>query len=325
MDVNGKVLRNWSYGYMGVLDEEGFFYGQQGYENESWGKFTFDDEVVWTKEVDPIHHEIYLGRNNTIFTMTKEAHEYNGRNVEFDVVLEYDKDGNEITRWSTWDHLEHLQTFHKELELDRPASVLLPENHEKNTSIWGAEHDYYHVNAFTEIPANELQKLHPAFKPGNWLITTRHGSMTFIIDENTGKVLWTAIYDQIQGNLEGQHVARMLPNGNVLIFDNGRYRGWSRIVEINTATLEVVNEYKEDKFFTYSQGFYQILPNGNWLITMSESGYVYEIDSQKNTVWEFYLPESTESEEFGLVRSELYRMYKYDKEFIDKLLEENGN
>lgn len=324
IDMNGNQVKNWSYNYLSILDEDGFYYAQKGYEALEFGKFYFNGTPVWIKEI-PIHHEIYLTPTETVIVMSKKAEVYNGRNVEFDVLLEFDKDGEFLGKWSTYENLVEIKTFHRELELDKPKSIILPEDHKKNTSIWGAEYDYYHMNAFSVVPDNSMKSFHPAFKPGNWIVSFRHGSMTFILDKDTKKVLWSGIYDQIKDNLEGQHLAKMSENGNVRIFDNGRYRGWSRIVEINPVSMEVVSEIKFDDFFTYSQGFFQDLPNGNILITESEDGRVFEINSDLEVVWEFYNPDMKVLEENGgqEIHNEIYRMTRYDKDFIDKLLEEN--
>lgn len=329
IDMEGNVVRTWDFSYLSILDDDGYYYAQECYECLRWGKFTFDGEPVWILEY-PIHHEIYILENGNIMTMTKEAHEYNGRMVEFDVLVEFDKYGNIVDNWSTWENLEYLQSFHKKLELDKPASIILPENHKKNTSIWGAEHDYYHMNSFSEVPVNSKMGMHPAFNKGNWLVSFRHGSMTFLIDKDTKKVLWRAIYDQVKDNLEGQHVAYMLENGNIMIFDNGRYRGWSRIAEIHPVAIgdedpenDIIWEYRDEDFFTYSQGYFQVLPNGNFFIVESESGYVFEMKKDGTKVWEYYLEGFDEDEKFGTIREEVYRMYRYDKEFIDNLLKDS--
>jgi hypothetical protein len=324
IDMEGNQVNNWSFNYLSILDEDGFYYAQQGYEALEFGKFYFNGTPIWIKDI-PIHHEIYLTPDNTVIVMSKKAETYNGRLVEFDVLFEFNKDGEFLTKWSTYDNLKEIQGFHRELELDKPLRSILPENHKKNMSIWGGEYDYYHMNALSIIPDNSMKEFHPAFMPGNWIVTFRHGSMTFILDKNTKKVLWSGIFDQIEGNLEGQHLAKMSDNGNIRIFDNGRYREWSRIVEINPISMEIVSEIKFDDFFTYSQGYFQDLSNGNILITESEDGRVFEIDEDLNIVWEFYNPKFKEMEDENgrKIHDEIYRMTRYEKKFIDKLLEEN--
>src|SRR3989338_128629 len=331
IDKNGNLIKKWNSTYLGVIDENGDYYAQKYYEAPIWGRYSWNDSVIWEKE-SAIHHEILLTPDNTIITFTKEVHEYNGRKVEFDVILELNKNGTIIDRWSTWDNLKYLQQFHKPLELDQPPISIIPEDHKKNLSIWGGEYDYYHLNSISILPNNSLQEVHPAFTPGNWLISFRHGSMIFILDKQTKQVLWRAIYNQIPGNLEGPHTPMMTSRGNIIVLDNGRYRKWSRIISIDQINLNITWEYKTENpedFFSLSQSSVQLLPNNNLLVTEAEKGRAFELTPDKEIVWEFYNPDqqnesnSNAKEKYGQ-RQEIYRMTKYDEKFIDSLIKENG-
>ncbi|MBU0614902.1 MAG: arylsulfotransferase family protein [Nanoarchaeota archaeon] len=321
IDNDGRAVHEWANGYLGVIDTNGDLYAQKGYENAVFGRYSWNGSVIWEKDI-PIHHEILLTPQNTMIVLTKKVQKYMGRNVEFDVILELDKNGTIIKKWSTWEHLEELHKFHEKLELDKPSASSLKEDTWKNTSIWGGNYDYYHMNAVGLIPNNSLQGMHAAFNPGNYLISFRHGSMVFIIDKDSGKVLWRAIYKQVQDNLEGPHAPQMLSDGSIQIYDNGRYRGWSRLVRIDPVTLKVLWEYKDDDFFSYSQGYAQLLPNGNILITESEIGHVFEIDNNQDIVWEWWNPLKHEDDSmpnYGK-RHDIYRAMRYDKDFIDSFL-----
>jgi hypothetical protein len=326
IDERGNILHNWSSINLGVIDKNGDYYAQEYSESKKWGKYTWNDSVVW--ELDfPIHHEILLTPQDTIITFTKEVHKYNGRKVEFDVILELNKNGEILSRWSTWDNLDYLKQFHKPLELDSPYENDLSEDNWKNTSIWGGNYDYYHLNSISLVPNNSLQGIHPAFNPGNWIISFRHGSMIFILDKDTKEILWRAIYDQIEDNLEGPHTPIMTSKGNIIIFDNGRYREWSRIISINPINLNITWEYKNKDFFSLSQSSVQLLPNYNLLVTEAEKGHVFELTPEKEIVWEFYNP-NQQINRSGIkkdeIRQQIYRMAAYDKSFIDSLIMENN-
>ena len=331
IDMNGNVVKNWSNLYLGVIDENGDYYAQKCFECDSWGRYSFDGEVIWEKNF-PIHHEIILTEDSVI-TFSKEVVKYNERNVEFDVILEFDKNGTLIESFSLWNNLKTFQQFHKPLELDKAPSFIVPESHKKNISIWGGEYDYYHLNAMSLLPSNALEnftindsngKEIKPFQKGNWLISFRHGSMLFILDKDTKEVRWYINQFSIADELQGQHSPLMLPNGNILIFDNGRYREWSRLVVINPLNLNVEWEYKSEDFYTLSQGYVQVLPNFNLLVTEAEEGRVFEMTPEKEIVWEYYTPDrqnennSVVEENFGK-RQEIYRMTRYDKIFIDSL------
>ncbi len=324
IDNQGRFIKQWSSIYLGVIDKNGDYYAQKYYEAPLWGRYTWDDKVVWEKHF-PIHHELVLTPQNTVITFTKEVHPYNGRDVEFDVILEYDKQGQELDRFSIWDHLKEFQHFHRKLELDMPASIPIPKEHRMEQSVFGGHYDYYHLNTLSIIPANDRQGLHPAFNPGNWLISFRHGSMVFILDRDTHHVLWSAVDNQVRDRLEGPHAPVMMADGNIVILDNGRYRKWSRIIELDPATLKILWQYRDKKFYSLSQGYVQVLPNGNILVTEAEEGHVFELTPDKKIVWEFYHPDqqnaknSTDKDKWGL-RQEIYRMTRYPTEWIDPLI-----
>jgi hypothetical protein len=243
--------------------------------------------------------------------------------------------GKEISRWSTWDNLECLKSFHPPLELERPKIPFLPEKAKrKDKTPWGGNYDYYRLNSIQILPKNNLEKKDSRFKQGNWLISFRHGSMIFILDENK-RVVWKCLQNEIKDNIEGQHSPFMLPNGNILMLDNGRYRGWSRIIELNPQSMQIEWEYKSPYFFSLSQGYVQMLPNGNLLITESEKGHVFELTPEKEIVWEFYHsdkktldnpkhPENSAHPESIGEREWIYRMTRYPKQFIEKIIKQNS-
>jgi hypothetical protein len=325
IDMQGNIVHNWSRIYLGVIDQQGNYYAQKYYEADTFGKYTWDDRVIWEKKI-PIHHQILLN-SGKLYTMTKEVHMYNGRDVEFDVILVLNAtNGAELSRYSLWDHLAELQGYHKKLELDQPEGVAIPESSRMNKSIWGGHYDYYHLNYLQILPENALSGKYAAFQKGNWMISFRHGSMVFILDKDTKKVVWRAIYDQVEDRLEGQHSPQMLSNGRILIMDNGRYRNWSRVIEIDPLTLKVLWEFKAPWFYSLSQGQAHRLPNGNTLVIEGEDGHVFEITHDGEIVWEFYNPDtqgpnnSVVEDKWG-TRQEIYNMDRYPKAYIDRILQ----
>ena len=325
IDVEGKTIKHWKNKYLGLILPNGNYLAQEFYEAKKWGLYTWNDKPIWEKDF-AIHHEIVLTPNNTIITFTKEMHPYKGRNVDFCIILEYDMKGNELSRWSTWDNLEKLKKLHPPLELERPKVFFLPETAKrKDTTPWGGKYDYYRLNSLQIILENKLGKKDKRFQKNNWLISFRHGSIILILDKDSKEVVWTCLPNNVKDGIEGQHSPKILENGNMLIFDNGRYRGWSRVIEINPANYEILWEYKSPDFFTPSEGYVEKLPNNNLLITESEKGRVFELTPKKEIVWEFYHPgiqdktNSLHPESYS-TRQWLYRMTYYEKDFIDSLL-----
>ncbi len=325
MDNQGHVIKQWTNKYLGILDANGDYYAEKYFESPIWGRYTWEDKVVWEKFF-PIHHELLLTPQGTLITFSKELHTYNGREVNFDVILEFDKDGDQLSRYSVWDHLKEFQQYHGKLELDMPPNFPLPSEHLIKNSIFGGQYDYYHLNALSVIPSNAREGRAPYYKKGNWLLSFRHGSMLFILDKDTKHVLWHAVFGQVKDNLEGPHAPVMLSDGQILVLDNGRYRKWSRIIKLDPENLRITWEYRQKNFYSLSQGYAQYLPNGNVLVTESEEGHVFELTPDKQKVWEYYGPlqqdsSNTDDESKWGLRQEIYRMIRYPKEMIDRLIQ----
>jgi hypothetical protein len=317
IDRDGRLVKEWRAGYLSLLLPDRRYVAQEHYESDTWGVYTWNDEPLWQKQI-PIHHDIILTPRDTLLTITKETHLYKKRDVDFCVLVEYDLDGQECWRWSTWDHLAELQDCHAPLELDRPRHFFIPETARRKTpSPWGGQYDYYRLNAVQVLPDTERGRYDSRFQAGNIVISFRHGSMIFILDRQTQEIVWQCIYKDVAHNIEGQHSPQLLPGGNMLIFDNGRYRGWSRVIEIDPVSFQIVWEYAHSDFFPRSQGYAQRLANGNTLITESEKGHVFEVTPDKRIVWEYYHPEiqSAENSRFAKsygTRQWIYRMQRYD-------------
>ena len=85
----------------------------------------------------------------------------------------------------------------------------------------------------------------------------------------------------------------MLDNGRILFFDNLGTPKRSSVLEIDPATGEVLWRYQADRpgtFYTFCCGSNQRLSNGNTLITESDAGRAFEIDADREIVWEYWNP-----------------------------------
>jgi outer membrane protein assembly factor BamB len=144
------------------------------------------------------------------------------------------------------------------------------------------------------------------------LVCLRHQDSVVLLDWDTKEVLWS----WGQGRISGPHDATMLPGGNVLIFDNGLGRDWSRVVEVDPRTDEIVWEYRDPdptSFYSKTRGSNQRLSNGNTLIGDSDSGRVLEVTPEGEKVWEFMNPNLTPRREPSVVvRMRRYEGLDYD-------------
>jgi hypothetical protein len=171
--------------------------------------------------------------------------------------------------------------------------------------------DVFHSNAVEEIHADI-----GVAERGNVLFCIRNLNLIGILDIEKEELVWS----WGPGVLQLPHDPTVLANGNILVFDNGlRTRGYSRVLELDPRTKEIVWKYGADpreSFFSPVMGASQRLPNGNTLITESTKGRVFEVTQDGEAVWEFRNFEVREKGENKGKRSTIYRMMRYDREFL---------
>jgi len=175
-------------------------------------------------------------------------------------------------------------------------------------------YDYSHLNSVEVLPETILGNSDKRFRKGNYLICLRNLDLVLILDGDSKKPVW----GWGPGVLDWPHAPVMLENGNILVFDNGAHRGYSRVLEVNPGNDEIVWEYKSDPpedFYSKLGSSAQRLPNGNTLICEEGKGRAFEITGQGEIVWEFYNPVLIKGR-----RRMIYRMKRYPKERIEKWL-----
>ena len=173
--------------------------------------------------------------------------------------------------------------------------------------------DLLHANSVQWMPP-ELAGRGPLYAPSNLLICLRHQNAIAIIDWDTRKVLWTWGQDE----LSGPHDALMLPTGNILVFDNGLDRTFSRVIELDPVSGRIVWQYQAtppDSFKTQTRGSNQRLPNGNTLIAESDRGRAFEVTPKGEIVWEFVNPNFSKG-----ARSAIVRIRRLDPALVEPLL-----
>lgn len=181
--------------------------------------------------------------------------------------------------------------------------------------------DWAHNNTCQVIPPNATCEKERAsgrtirFRPGNIIFSYRSVDIIGVIDRRTGKIVWA----WGPGVLDGQHNPHMLPNGNILIFDSGTLRGYSRVIELNPLTEEIEWEYtakpKERFLSKYISGA-QRLPNGNTLICEGGKAHLFEVTPEGEIVWDFISP----FREGGALGG-VYRCLRYSPDYVKPLLE----
>lgn len=248
-----------------------------------------------------------------------------------DVIYEVDWEGN-LTGFE-WHASDHYDQFGFSL-VEKIGIYLRP-----GLGLF-EKGDWLHINSISELGKNKWYDAgDDRFHPKNIIIDSRHCNFIAIIDRNTGDIVWRVgpdfgtrcpSKDGKLGQLIGLHNAHIIPDGlpgagNILVFDNGGgagyglfglpnlWRSWSRVVEFNPITLDIVWEYKSINFFSFFVSSAQRLPNGNTLIIdgykifeSSGSGRVFEVTPNKEIVWEYIMPP----------KEYLYRSYRVSPEWV---------
>ena len=119
-------------------------------------------------------------------------------------------------------------------------------------------------------------------------------------------------------------IPKWLPgDGDLLIYDNGGIAGfpievrwYSRILEVDPASCQVVWQYNSTKngktaqaFFSNSRGSAQRLPNGNTLISEPIWLRIFEVTPDGEIVWE-YMHEASPPDEYVRKTENIYRAYR---------------
>ncbi len=241
-------------------------------------KIDKDSQLIW-KYSDNAHHDFYIDNEDNIYAITQSfvtAPKDNPGKLIYPILNDYivklSQDGKELERISI------LDAF-----LGTPFELLLYGNL-KTHKIW----DPLHTNSIMKLEP-EVAKAFPMFKPGYLLISMRTFNIVAVIDPHTKKVVWA-----YNGLWKQQHSAVFLDTGNILLLDNRGHaeeeKLYSRLIEINPATLEVKWSYtgsKERPFFTHSWGRVQRLPNGNTLVTETARARLFEVTRQGKIVWDY--------------------------------------
>jgi hypothetical protein len=151
--------------------------------------------------------------------------------------------------------------------------------------------DPLHTNTVAVITEEVAVNL--AFgEAGQILLSFRELGAIGVLDPESERLQWAA-----RGSWLGQHDPDILPNGNILLFDNyghfERPEGRSRVIEFDPQTMAIVWQYAgtaDDPFESLIRASQERLANGNTLITESSGGRILEVTPAGEIVWQFVNP-----------------------------------
>jgi hypothetical protein len=313
MDMNGHVMHRWNYDFRNWPDQERPE-GESGYFRRAYVFDTGDLLAIYDPRNRPevgrhillkldknsnllwsfphgAHHDFQVMDDGRIYVLTREFRKHarvrEGNLVVEDFVTILNPHGELIKRVSI---------------LDAFANSMFSSVVEGRSAIV----DILHTNTL-EVLDGRLEARSPAFRAGNVLISACHTGTVAVIDIEQEKVVWA-----LSGMWERQHQPTVLKNGNMLVFDNEGHHGFSKVIELNPFTQQVLWSYEGTQangFFSSFLGSALRLPNRNTLITESTAGRSFELTPEKKIVWEFRNPRRAgKDEELIAVICEMIRL-----------------
>lgn len=310
VDMDGNVahewtnasLKEWEYAEMLPNGDLIVLLARRSISRLDWS-----GKLLWERKL-AVHHDFCFLPGGDVAALVHEkvlVPEISDKPTESDALARISPAGEVTTFWHLHEHLRELARW-------CPPELLTGVT--KNV----APDDWSHSNTIEVIVETPTAASIEAFRPGNILFCARNLDFVGIIDVESGEIVW----GWGPGELDHPHQPSLLPNGHILVFDNGFFREWSRVVEYDPVARSVVWEYRADPpgdFFSMGRGSCQKLPNGNVLITDSAHGRVFEVTPDGRTVWTFFNPERSYEK-----RGTFYRSVRYPVTLVQALLRTHG-
>jgi hypothetical protein len=319
IDMEGNEVHRWThrevacqYGYLAA--DGNLFYnarvvGSFIRENPDLRHFVgggifrldWDSNIVWEHTADQFHHHDgrALPHGGAIYLSMEEVPPEIKRRVQggmpgegpmfADKLVEIDAAGNTLWEWRV---IEHLKP--EDYPILYPCSRI----------------EWTHFNSVTPLGDDRV------------MTSLRHQSTVLIIDKATGAVT-TRLGP---GIFHAQHDPHMLPNGNILLFDNGphrtgSFRAFSRVLELKPDTGEIVWHYQDivpPSFFSYYISGVDPLPNGNVLVCEGINGRIFQVTRDGEVVWEYISPHFG-IDTYGTEMNDVFTARFYTKEQLPNL------
>jgi Arylsulfotransferase (ASST) len=350
MDMDGEILHRWNYPQkklyaflnpdtelekklyqiMGMSWRRAYLYPNGDIlaivDHYALLKLDKDSNLLWARK-GGFHHDVRVGDDGRIFVLSNERKiipAVNSQNeVNGDLIIVLDEGGAELERISIYSAFVNFN--------GGTASDMVP-----------SKGDLFHTNTL-KILDGSLEHLNPAFQKGNILVSLLMLSTVGIVDPNEGKMIW-----MFNSDFRFQHEPSLLPNGNLLVFDNfgpsmrdlnlslnptqkqNLWYGYvfnpklpvvkrSAVVEYDVVSGEEVWRYEgspENPFYSQTCGSTYRLPNGNTLINETQHGRSFEVSPSGKILWEYDSPHRTYMEKV----SSLFDLQRVSIEEVDSWL-----
>jgi Arylsulfotransferase (ASST) len=320
LDMDGRVAQSWRMPYRPglyaqFLDNGHLLYGGKVMEDlerfEAWPRFKggavlevdWQGRVLWEVRHPDHHHDARKLRNGNVLLLCLRplpgeiARRIRGGLpgteaggvIYADYLVEMTTSGEAAWEWRSWEHL------------DPESCPITAQDHRA---------EWTHGNTVAETA------------DGNIVVSFRNISTVAIIERASGNIVWRLGHPP----LAQQHDPRPLPNGNILIFDNGTHRAdhpatFSRVIEVDPRTGAIVWEYADQSIFEFFSPYIsgaQRLPNGNTLICEGCHGRIFEVTHEGEVVWEYVSPHFFREPGRAGLNNWVFRAFRYTPEEIER-------
>lgn len=322
IDMHGKVLHRWSAKSRRKESWQHIELDKNGdliCIDENWGvsRIGWDSKIKWHRK-GRFHHDVAIDTHSNVYVLARRDEivffHWLPLPILNDLIVVLSPDGTIDAELSVYRIFQNEIPRRKIIEIYK--WILKPRNlylHfrwalkillSQKESLFGQHStpfDIFHSNSLELLPDSGAAA--PATR--RFLISIRQLNTIATVDPTTKKIIWKWGKSEI----EHQHQPTLLRNGNILVFDNGVKRKFSRILEYNPFSNRIVWKYQSNPtsiFYSAIRGGNQRLPNGNTLITDSSEGRVFEVTEDGTVVWEFYSPQRKDDK-----RTSIYRMTRF--------------
>lgn len=159
---------------------------------------------------------------------------------------------------------------------------------DSNSIVYYLTEDYLHLNDVEEFSADMEPGI---FGPGDLMISARNINTVLVFNKDTLEVKHTWV-----GPFVHQHDPDFIDGNRISVYDNYTiapddpgHASRILILDARDDSTEVYYEgTDENPFNSTLMGTHQWLDNGNLLINESRAGHAFEINQDKEIVWEYY-------------------------------------
>ncbi|MEO9804167.1 MAG: aryl-sulfate sulfotransferase [Reichenbachiella sp.] len=196
------------------------------------------------------HHEVRFDENDNLLTLVYQHKTFDlssiggkqDQSVMGDKIVRMDTAGNVLWEWSVFDYTNPL----------------------KDSTILRTAEDWSHSNSLS-IDSD-----------GNYLVSFRNFNQVWKVDSKSGKVLWKLgkggdIEMEPSAQFSGQHAFHVNPEGDYMVFDNGRQNRQTRILtyQIDEANKKATVGLKlqlPENLYSDRMGNAYLMDNDNMLV-----------------------------------------------------------